>query len=75
MNERYIKWMLINVTKYRYHFYSNKLECTIANAQILEHSTHVQLIRFNEILDTQILNRREVVDVLKEPLNCVYQPS
>lgn len=75
MNERYIKWMLINVTKYRYHFYSNKLECTIGNAQILEHSTHVQLIRFNEILDTQILNRREVVDVLKEPLNCVYQPS
>ena len=55
--------------------YSNKLECTIGNAQILEHSTHVQLIRFNEILDTQILNRREVVDVLKEPLNCVYQPS
>ena len=58
-----------------YLFYSNKLECTIGNAQILEHSTHVQLIRFNEILDTQILNRREVVDVLKEPLNCVYQPS
>ena len=56
-------------------FNSNKLECTIGNAQILEHSTHVQLIRFNEILDTQILNRREVVDVLKEPLNCVYQPS
>jgi len=60
---------------YRYHFYSNKLECTIGNTQILEHSTHVQLIRFNEILDTRILNRREVVDVLKEPLNCVYQPS
>ena len=56
-------------------FYSNKLKCTLGNAQILEHSTHVQLIRFNEILDTQILNRREVVDVLKEPLNCVYQPS
>ena len=60
---------------YRYHFYSNKLECTTGNAQILENPTHVQLIRFNEILDTQILNRREVVDVLKEPLNCVYQPS
>ena len=58
-----------------FFFNSNKLECTIGNAQILEHSTHVQLIRFNEILDTQILNRREVVDVLKEPLNCVYQPS